>query len=88
QLADRFVKNPAEVVKVGDRLKVHVLEVDLQRRRIGLSARTQPAAGVAKPPSDRNAAAAHNASKPQPSAGNKDSGKGLRHNPFGDRFRR
>ena len=41
QLADRFVKNPADVVKVGDKLKVHVLEVDLARRRISLSARTQ-----------------------------------------------
>jgi protein Tex len=39
QLADRFVKSPAEVVKVGDKLQVHVLEVDLGRRRIGLSAR-------------------------------------------------
>ena len=34
QLADRFVKDPAEVVKVGDKLKVRVLEVDLERRRI------------------------------------------------------
>jgi uncharacterized protein len=39
QLADRFVKNPSDVVKVGDKLKVRVLEVDLQRRRIALSAR-------------------------------------------------
>jgi uncharacterized protein len=44
QLADRFVKNPADVVKVGDRLKVRVLEVDLARRRIGLSARRASAA--------------------------------------------
>ncbi len=39
QLSDRFVKDPADVVKVGDRLKVRVLEVDLERRRISLSAR-------------------------------------------------
>ncbi len=39
RLADRFVKDPHEVVKVGDRLKVKVLEVDLERKRIGLSAR-------------------------------------------------
>ena len=37
QLADRFVKDPREVVKVGDRVKVVVLEVDVPRRRIGLS---------------------------------------------------
>jgi uncharacterized protein len=40
QLSDRFVKNPADVVKVGDKLAVRVLEVDLERRRVGLSART------------------------------------------------
>ena len=41
QLADRFVKDPSEVVKVGDKLKVRVIEVDLARKRIALSARTQ-----------------------------------------------
>jgi uncharacterized protein len=39
QLADRFVKDPHEIVKVGDRIQVRVLEVDLERRRIALSAR-------------------------------------------------
>ncbi|MCB9702470.1 MAG: RNA-binding transcriptional accessory protein [Myxococcales bacterium] len=39
QLADRFVKDPHEVVKAGDRLRVRVTSVDLERRRIGLSAR-------------------------------------------------
>lgn len=37
QLADRFVKDPFEVVKVGDVVKVKVLKVDTQRGRIGLS---------------------------------------------------
>jgi uncharacterized protein len=44
QLSDRFVKDPADVVKVGDRLKVRVLEVDQERRRISLSARDRIAA--------------------------------------------
>jgi uncharacterized protein len=39
QLSNRYVKDPAEVVKVGDKLKVRVLEVDRARRRISLSAR-------------------------------------------------
>ena len=43
QLADRFVKDPHEVAKVGDRIKVRVLEVDLARKRIALSARARPA---------------------------------------------
>jgi protein Tex len=37
QLADRFVKNPQEVVKVQQQVMVTVLEVDLERRRIALS---------------------------------------------------
>ncbi len=37
QLADRFVKNPHEVVKVRQKVQVHVLEVDLERRRIALT---------------------------------------------------
>lgn len=41
QLADRFVKDPSEVVKVGDRIKVRVLDVDLARKRIALTARSE-----------------------------------------------
>jgi uncharacterized protein len=40
QLADRFVKDPHEVAKVGDKLKVRVIEVDLVRKRIALTARS------------------------------------------------
>ncbi|MCH4541755.1 RNA-binding transcriptional accessory protein [Ochrobactrum sp. POC9] len=39
QLADRFVKDPHEVVKAGDVVKVRVTEVDLPRKRIGLTMR-------------------------------------------------
>ena len=39
QLADRFVKDPHEVVKAGDVVKVRVLEVDVARKRIALSMR-------------------------------------------------
>jgi uncharacterized protein len=38
-LADRFVKDPHEVVKSGDLVKVKVLEVDLPRKRIALTMR-------------------------------------------------
>ena len=40
QLADRFVKDPHQVVKVGDNVKVKVLEVDLARKRIALTAKS------------------------------------------------
>jgi len=39
QLADRFVKDPNEVVKVRQKVQVKVLEVDLDRRRISLTMR-------------------------------------------------
>jgi uncharacterized protein len=39
QLADRFVKDPHEVVKAGDVVKVRVLEVDVKRKRISLTMR-------------------------------------------------
>ncbi|MQW88443.1 Tex family protein [Sinorhizobium saheli] len=39
QLADRFVKDPHEVVKAGDVVQVRVTEVDVARKRIGLSMR-------------------------------------------------
>ncbi len=37
ELCDRFVKNPMEVVAVGDIVKVRVLDVDVKRKRISLS---------------------------------------------------
>ncbi len=39
QLADRFIKDPHEVVKAGDVVKVRVTEVDVPRKRIGLTMR-------------------------------------------------
>jgi uncharacterized protein len=42
QVADQFVKNPAEVLKVGQRVQATVMEVDLQRKRISLSLRSNP----------------------------------------------
>jgi uncharacterized protein len=41
QLSDRFVKDPRDVVKAGDVVKVKVVEVDLKRRRISLTMRLQ-----------------------------------------------
>ncbi len=42
QLADRFVRDPADLVQAGDRIQVRVLEVDLKRKRISLSAKKPP----------------------------------------------
>jgi uncharacterized protein len=40
QLADRFVRDPAEVVRVGQKVMARVVEVDQARKRIGLSLKT------------------------------------------------
>ena len=37
QMANRFVKHPLDLVKVGDIIKVKILEVDSKRKRISLS---------------------------------------------------
>ncbi len=42
QLSDSFVKDPADVVKVAQRVMVTVLEVDLERKRIALSMKSKP----------------------------------------------
>jgi uncharacterized protein len=70
QLADRFVKDPHEVVKAGDVVTVRVLEVDVPRKRISLTMRKdgggreaprkaeqgwQPAGGAAQKPEPRPA---------------------------------
>ncbi|MBF0592572.1 MAG: RNA-binding transcriptional accessory protein [Nitrospirae bacterium] len=41
QLADRYVKNPTDVVKVQQKVNVTVLEVDTKRKRISLSMKKQ-----------------------------------------------
>ncbi|MGD8776077.1 MAG: Tex family protein, partial [Syntrophobacterales bacterium] len=46
QLADRFVKDPSDVVKAQQQVTVTVLEVDLERKRISLSMKTNPAKSV------------------------------------------
>ena len=37
QLSDRYVKHPSEVVRLGDNVKVRVLEVDVKKKRISLT---------------------------------------------------
>jgi uncharacterized protein len=51
ELSHRFVKNPADVVKVHQKVMVTVLAVDLARKRISLSMRGSPAqsAGASMP---------------------------------------
>ncbi|CAN7522221.1 Tex family protein [Ensifer adhaerens] len=50
QLADRFVKDPHEVVKAGDVVTVRVTEVDVPRKRIGLTMRKDGGAETGREP--------------------------------------
>ena len=49
QLADKFVKDPREVVSAGDRVTVRVLEVKLDRKQIALSMKTERAPSLSAP---------------------------------------
>ncbi|GAA3913396.1 Tex family protein [Luteimonas lutimaris] len=54
-LADRYVRDPREVVKAGDIVKVKVLEVDVARKRIALTRRLDDAPGEGRPRDERGA---------------------------------
>jgi uncharacterized protein len=96
QLADRFVKEASEVVKVGDRIQVRVLEVDLVRKRISLSAKKGRAEGGESRannsgPRDQNRSprpqqGRPQGGRPQQQPQNKDSG--FKNNPFAAHFSR
>jgi uncharacterized protein len=49
QMADRYIENPNEVVKVQQKVMVTVVEVDIPRKRIALSMKAEPFAGAGKP---------------------------------------
>jgi uncharacterized protein len=54
-LSDRYVKDPREVVKAGDIVKVKVLEVDVARKRIALTRRMDDPIGDARGAARTNA---------------------------------
>jgi protein Tex len=86
QLADRFVKDPSEVVKVGDKVNVRVLEVDLVRKRIALTRKS----GAAQPAAPVAPAAARPAAKPQntKAASTSKPTETFSNNPFAKHFRK
>ncbi|MFQ2820041.1 Tex family protein [Aeromonas caviae] len=68
-LTDRFVKDPREVVKAGDIVRVKVLEVDVPRKRISLTMRLDEKAGqpARKPAEQRHTGNAKPKSAPRQS---------------------
>jgi uncharacterized protein len=85
ELADRFVRDPAEVVKVQQKVNVTVLEVDLPRKRISLSMRSgsRPDKPAQAAPKTQLAA---NVPKPEQSKGRKPLTPGRQpfHNPLAE----
>jgi uncharacterized protein len=49
ELSDNFVKDPMEFVKVAQKVKVTVVNLDLDRKRIGLSMKSKPVIGKSRP---------------------------------------
>ncbi len=103
QLADRFVKDPSEVVKVGEKIKVRVIEVDLDRKRIALTAKKGGGQAGAHGSQDRRADAPRDAqrsgNRPDPrhdpratqrgqQAGKGPSAEGFKNNPFASLLRK
>lgn len=65
-LADRYIKDPREVVKAGDVIKVRVLEVDIARKRIALTRRLDDSV---PPPTPRGEKGAQRSPRGQPHGG-------------------
>lgn len=78
ELADRFVKNPAEVVRVQQQVEVTVMAVDMERNRISLSMKTVPGTPPrkARPPVKNRT--------PKVASKKKDGKNTPFHNPFAD----
>ena len=66
-LSNTFVKDPRDVVKAGDIVKVKVIEIDIPRKRIGLSMRLDDEPGATRKPAEQ-AASRRQESKPARSA--------------------
>lgn len=79
QLADRFIKDPHEVVKAGDVVKVRVVEVDVKRKRIGLTMRKDGGEAAPQPMREKSNANAmrHASAKPKDRAEPAQSGGAL-----------
>jgi uncharacterized protein len=73
ELADKFVKDPHEVVKAGDVVSVRVKEVDVERKRIALSMKSGPIAASApqqpgKPSKGKPGPSSYSAAPPKSNA--------------------
>ncbi len=82
-LADRFVKNPADIVKVQQKVTVTVMEVDIQRKRIALSMKS----GQRNPEEKSEKAAGRDESRKATKTGKKPGRKPVHNKKAQSRFR-
>jgi protein Tex len=66
ELSDRFVRDPGEVVKAGDVVRVRVKSIDLARKRIGLTMKSGAIAALAGRPAESAAVRLGSGSSSQP----------------------
>lgn len=66
QMADKFVENPLEVLKVGQEVNARVMAVDLERGRVSLSLKKDDGKGVATSYAERGVGGANNSKAKSP----------------------
>jgi len=88
ELADRFVKDPAEVVQVQQKVRVTVLEVDLARKRISLSMKANPGASEKKSTETDVNKSRPTGKKPRPADQKKEQRNVPFNNPFAELLKR
>jgi uncharacterized protein len=81
QLSDNFVKDPADIVKVAQRVMVTVIEVDTDRKRIALSMKSKPDL-TPRTPGQQRPAGGGGGGRPQ--GGNQRQGGGFNRNSGGN----
>jgi len=92
-LADKFVKDPREIVKAGDIVTVYVVEVDLERQRIALSMRSvndekeaAPKAAIKKPAVNKQKSSEPAEEKSQPRRKEHHASSSASNRPRNDKF--
>ena len=88
ELADKFIENPADIVKVQQQVNVTVISVDLERSRIGLSMKSNPGqAGSARGYQKRDSKPSRQNNRNSKPRNNGRKSSELSNNPFIDFFK-
>ena len=93
EMSDQFIKNPMDAVKVGDTFEFKIIGLDMERRRISLSRKTQQQRDYVKTQKQQTSAPALHKKKAVTAAtAQKDAYKndddGTMYNPFAEAFKK